>query len=83
MKELKEENLKKWKPIDFWNYSLKKYRVSKMIREIIGKNNGYNYTSLARKLGVSRQYIYNIMMMNLKPSEEFIQNLKNIINENK
>lgn len=76
-----KENIKKWKPINFWQYSIKKYRVSKMIRELIEKDDGYDYSSLGNRLGVSRQYIYNVMMMNLKPNQDFISRLKELENE--
>lgn len=48
-------NLEDWKPINFWKYNLKKYRVSKKIRRLIDKDNGYSFTDLAKRLGVSRQ----------------------------
>ncbi|MBA7583768.1 hypothetical protein ES708_25718 [subsurface metagenome] len=74
---LKIQNLKHWRPKDFWELSLEKYRVSKKIRKIINKNGkGFMFRELAKQLGVTRHYIYQVMLMNIKPNKEFIEKLK-------
>lgn len=79
MQSYKDKSLRDWGNIDFWNYSIDKYRASKMIRNIISKNGkGFKFRDLAKDLGMSRDYIYQVMMMNIKPSEEFLRNLKEI-----
>ena len=68
-----------WNPIDFWELSLEKYRISKKIRKIINKNGkGFKFKELSEILNVSRDYIYQIMLMNIKPNREFIEKLNEI-----
>jgi len=75
----KNSNLEDWISNDFWHLSLEKYRVSKRIRKVIGKNGkGFIFRDLAKKLDVSRDYIYQTMMMNIKPSRDFINKLSEL-----
>jgi len=77
---LKIKNLKHWKPKDFWELSLEKYRVSKKIRKIISKNGkGFMFRELAKQLGVTRHYVYQVMTMSIKPNNDFINKLNNFV----
>lgn len=72
----KKRNLTDWISADFWQLSLEKYRVSKRIRKVIKKNgSGFIFRELAKKLEVDRHYIYQVMMMNIKPSKDFLNKL--------
>ena len=65
---------------DFWNLSLEKYRASKAIRKLVTKkNNHFDFNKLAEILEVDRHYIYQVMVMNVKPSQEFINKLNEVI----
>jgi len=83
LQEFKLKNLKSWENKDFWNYSLEKYRISKKIRKIISKNHrGFKFRDLAKALNVSSDYIYQVMMMNIKPNKDFIERLNELLNNN-
>ena len=74
-----DTELLEWRNKDFWELSLKKYRVSKMIRKIINKNkNGFEFNELSKLLNVDRHYIYQVMLMNIKPNREFIDKLEDL-----
>ena len=76
-----DTELLEWKNKDFWELSLKKYRVSKMIRKIINKNkNGFEFNELSKLLNVDRHYIYQVMLMNIKPNRDFIDRLESLNN---
>ena len=76
-----DTELLEWRNKDFWELSLKKYRVSKMIRKIINKNkNGFEFNELSKLLNVDRHYIYQVMLMNIKPNRDFIDRLESLNN---
>ena len=50
-----------------------------MIRKIINKNkNGFEFNELSKLLNVDRHYIYQVMLMNIKPNREFINKLEDL-----
>ena len=64
---------------DFWHLSLEKYRTSKAIRKLVTKkNNHFDFNKLAEILETDRHYIYQVMVMNVKPSEEFLNKLESL-----
>ena len=62
---------------EYWEDTISRYRASKKIREI-RRNLMLGLTEIARLTGKTRQYIYNIQEINLKPSKEFLDTLKQI-----
>jgi len=76
---IQKHKLIEWRNKNFWELSLEKYRVSKKIRKIISKNHGgFKFRELAKRLNVSRDYIYQVMLMNIKPNKDFINKLNKI-----
>ncbi|MHB1125316.1 MAG: hypothetical protein ACYC0T_21740 [Ramlibacter sp.] len=66
---------------DFWNLSLEKYRASKAIRKLVTKKkNHFDFNKLSEILETDRHYIYQVMMMNVKPSIEFLKKLQEVKN---
>jgi len=41
----------------------------------------FDLKELAKKMNVSRDYIYQIMMMNIEPNEDFIEKINQLKNE--
>lgn len=67
---------------DFWNLTIEKYRISKSIRKLIKrKGKHFDYKQLSEIFGVDRHYIYQVLMMTIKPNQDFINKLKEITNE--
>jgi transcriptional regulator with XRE-family HTH domain len=62
---------------DYWQETLTRYRISRFLRDY-RKSNKLTYTGLAEILKTTRQYIYSIEEITLKPSDDFIQRLKQI-----
>ncbi len=58
---------------DFWDLSIEKYRISKILRRLVKKNNHYDFNGFSKLIGFSRHYVYQVMTMNIKPSKEFIK----------
>jgi len=54
----------------YWNEVLERYRVSKTIRRLREKFN-ISFKDLSEITGYSRQYIYGIQEITIKPSEDF------------
>jgi len=84
MDELSIKNYKKlieWEWLDYWQLAVKKYRVSKKIRQLIKRNGKFDFNGLAQKLDVDRHYIYQVMVMNVKPSDDFINKLDRLRHE--
>jgi len=76
---IQKHKLIEWRNKNFWELSLEKYRTSKKIRKIISKNGkGFKFRELAKRLNVSRDYVYQIMLMNIKPNKDFINKLNKI-----
>jgi len=63
---------------DFWDLAIAKYRISKTLRKLIKKNNHYDFNSFSKLIGFSRHYIYQVMTMGIKPSEEFMEKIKKL-----
>lgn len=59
---------------DFWDFSLEKYKISKVIRKL--KKHGYTFKYLGEILNVDRHFVYNLMQMNLKPPEGLLKKLE-------
>jgi hypothetical protein len=79
------KDLKEWKDKDFWDYSLQKYRISKTLRRLLRKDKekGFMYSELAKNINETSDYIYQMLIMNLKPKPDFIEKLgKEHENEN-
>jgi transcriptional regulator with XRE-family HTH domain len=63
---------------DYWQHMIKRYQLSKRLRTYKEKNKlGYAY--IANILKVKRQYVYAIEQMTIEPSQEFIDNLNQLI----
>ena len=62
---------------DYWQETLTRYRISRFLRDY-RKSNNLTYTGLAEILGTTRQYIYSIEEITLKPSDDFLSKLKTI-----
>ena len=74
------KDLKEWKDKDFWNYSLQKYRISKTLRRLLrrDKENGFMYAELSKMIDETNDYIYQMLIMNLKPKPDFIKKLNDL-----
>ena len=70
-----------WSNKDFWEYSLAKYRISKILRKLIRNENGFHYESLSKRIGYSRNYIYQVLKMRIEPNKEFISKLEDLEND--
>ena len=57
---------------EYWQETLRRYRVSKLIRRIRRK---MRLRDLEKQLGYSRQYINNVQEIIIKPDKEFIGKL--------
>jgi transcriptional regulator with XRE-family HTH domain len=65
----------------YWKEFLRRYRVSKTLREIRTKKN-LRLRDLSSITGYSKQYINNVQEILIKPNEDFIQKLWKLENEN-
>ena len=65
---------------DFWNLAIEKYRVSKSLRKLLKKGNHFNFKQLSEILNVDRHYIYQVLIMTIKPNKEFLSKLKELEN---
>ena len=74
------KDLKEWKDKDFWDYSLQKYRISKTLRRLLRKDkeNGFMYAELSKMIDETNDYIYQMLIMNLKPKPDFIKKLNDL-----
>lgn len=52
----------------YWEEFLKRYRLSKKVKKLRDK---FGLSEIGNMTGQSRQYIYAIQEMTIKPSEEF------------
>ena len=78
-KALNGKKITEYTDDDFWELSLEKYRASKAVRKLITKkNNHFDFDKLAELLETDRHYIYQVMVMNIKASQEFINKLKEL-----
>lgn len=68
-----------WANKDFWEYSLAKYRISKILRKLLKNKNGFRYDILSKNIGYSRSYIYQVLKMRIEPNGDFINKLKDFI----
>ena len=57
---------------------LKRYRVAKTVRKL---RKNLDLKQLSDLTGYSRQYIYGIQEMLIKPNEDFINKLNEVLNE--
>jgi len=62
---------------EYWDDTISRYRASKLIRSI-RRINGFTLSDIAKFTKTTRQYVYNIQEINFKPSNNFIQRLKQI-----
>ena len=62
---------------EYWEDTISRYRASKLIRSI-RRINGFTLSDIAKFTKTTRQYVYNIQEINFKPSNDFIQRLKQI-----
>lgn len=62
---------------EYWDDTLSRYRASKLIRSI-RRNSEITLSDIARFTNKTRQYVYNVQEINFKPSDDFIQRLKQI-----
>ncbi|MCE5329891.1 hypothetical protein LLG07_06130 [bacterium] len=77
-KALNDKKITEFTNQDFWDLSIEKYRISKILRKLIKKNNHYDFNGFSKLIGFSRHYIYQVMTMNIKPSKEFIEKINQI-----
>lgn len=75
---LSEKNFSDWTSQDFWQYTLDKYKISKLLRKICKEGHGFNYIKLSNKIGYSRQYIYHVLKMKIDPSKDFLDKIQQI-----
>jgi GTP-binding protein EngB required for normal cell division len=57
---------------EYWNDVLERYRLSKKIRNLRSK---FSMVKIAELTDQTKQYIYGIQEMTIKPSEVFIKKL--------
>lgn len=62
----------------YWQELLERYRLSKRIRRL---RRNYSLLDLCDLMKETKQYIYAIQEMTIKPSQDFINKLKDIENE--
>jgi len=62
---------------EYWKETLRRYRISKMIRKIRRK---FRLMDLENRLGYSKQYINNVQEITIKPNKEFLNKLEKISN---
>ena len=60
--------------IIFGNF-LKRYRVAKIVRKL---RKNFDFKQLSDLTGFSRQYIYGVQEMTIKPNQDFINKLKEV-----
>lgn len=60
---------------EYWQETLDRYRVSKLIRKIRRK---IRLRDLEKRLGYSRQYINNVQEIIIKPNKDFISKLEEL-----
>lgn len=77
-KALESKKITEYTNQDFWDMALNKYRASKLLRKLISKNGHYDFNGFSRMIGFSRHYIYQVLVMNIKPSKEFLDILQQI-----
>ena len=65
---------------EYWEDFLNRYRLSKTIRVL---RNKISMKEIAELTDQSKQYIYGIQEMAIKPSEEFLTKLSEVINGQK
>lgn len=59
----------------YWHEVLNRYRLSKTIR---GLRHKMGLLEIGNKTGKSRQYVYAIQEMTIKPNKEFLNKLENL-----
>ena len=59
----------------YWNEVLDRYRTSKTVRSLRKR---FEFKELSELTGFSRQYIYGIQEMTIKPNREFIEKINQI-----
>lgn len=57
---------------EFWGNTLKRYKTAKVIRKL---RDNLDLSKLSELTGFSRQYIYGIQEMTIKPSQDFLKKL--------
>lgn len=77
-KALEGKKISEYSNQDFWDLAIDKYRASKMVRKLINKKGHYDFNGFSKMIGFSRHYIYQVMVMNIKPSKEFLDILQKI-----
>ncbi|MCL4415258.1 MAG: hypothetical protein M1365_00945 [Actinobacteria bacterium] len=65
---------------DFWDLSIKRYRMSKRVRMLVPRNNdnSFDFDKFAKLIGFDRHYVYQVVAMNLYPCEDFIKRLEQL-----
>jgi hypothetical protein len=61
---------------EYWKDFLNRYRLSKKVRNLKDK---FNFKELSELTGFSKQFIYGIQEMTIKPNEDFIKKLERIV----
>jgi len=61
----------------YWQDTLERYKTSKTIRNFQKK---YSMGQLTEMTGFTKQYIFNVREMNIKPNEDFIKKLNEVLN---
>ena len=63
---------------EYWEETLLRYRVSKMIRNI-RRQKSMGTTAIGEHTNKTKQYVNNVQEIIVKPSEEFIEKLEKLI----
>lgn len=63
---------------DYWQDLLSRHRMAKMLREFKEKNK-LSYFDLSGLTGFSRQYVYGVEQMTIKPNEKFLEKLNRLL----
>jgi len=62
----------------YWHEVLSRYKASKLIRRLRHK---FGLTLIAGKTNTTRQYVYAIQEMTIKPNADFISKLERLQND--
>lgn len=78
-----DKKISEFTPLEFWNLSVERYRISKRVRKLIPRNkdNSFNFEKFAEMTGFDRHYVYQVAAMNLYPCPEFLKELERLENE--
>ena len=65
---------------EYWENTISRYRASKLIREI-RRNKNLGLTDIGKATNKSKQYVYSVQEIIVKPSQDFMTKLEAIIND--